>query len=113
MVEQAHRLSKEGVLRSSTRIPAIHQRFTRMYNQCIQERNVNKNNMEMPEACPGGTKEYCLAYTLVVRNAFNSASWRSILYALRSRGKSQYLIQTLRSYFTDRVLLYDTADGVK
>ncbi|XP_068148345.1 uncharacterized protein [Drosophila tropicalis] len=59
----------------------------------------------------GGNKKYCLISTLDVRNAFNSASWDSIIASLERLNISEYIINLICSYFRDRVLLYDTAAG--
>jgi len=59
----------------------------------------------------GGKKKYCLITTLDVRNAFNSASWPSIMRALRSVGISEYIVSLVSNYFKDRILLFDTSRG--
>ncbi|CAB0030936.1 unnamed protein product, partial [Trichogramma brassicae] len=58
-----------------------------------------------------GTKQYCAVVTLDVRNAFNSARWNNILSALRRMNVSEYLLRTITSYFSDRVLDFLTDDG--
>jgi len=50
---------------------------------------------------------YCAVTTIDVKNAFNSASWRSIDSALENVGTSEQLRKIVRSYLTNRVLLYD------
>ncbi|CAB0029354.1 unnamed protein product [Trichogramma brassicae] len=57
-----------------------------------------------------GTKQYCAVVTLDVRNAFNSARWNNILSALRRMNVSEYLLRTITSYFSDRVLDFLTRD---
>ncbi|KAH8396468.1 hypothetical protein KR222_011150, partial [Zaprionus bogoriensis] len=61
----------------------------------------------------GGSKEYCLIATLDVKNAFNSAKWSGILRALENFRVPPYLIRMVRSYFSGRVLRYDTDDGLR
>ena len=61
----------------------------------------------------GGTKKYCLVATLDIRNAFNSANWNCIMRALQEKNVPEYLRRIVASYFTDRVLKYDTEDGPK
>ncbi|CAB0043545.1 unnamed protein product [Trichogramma brassicae] len=59
----------------------------------------------------GTKKQYCAVVTLDVRNAFNSARWNNILSALRRMNVSEYLLRTITSYFSDRVLDFLTDDG--
>uniref|UniRef100_A0A2M4ADW9 Putative waldo-6 aae n=1 Tax=Anopheles triannulatus TaxID=58253 RepID=A0A2M4ADW9_9DIPT len=56
---------------------------------------------------------YCATVTLDIANAFNSASWEAIANALHHMRVPDYLCRILRSYFEDRVLLYDSAEGRK
>ncbi|CAK9823296.1 Retrovirus-related Pol polyprotein from type-1 retrotransposable element R1 (Fragment) [Anthophora retusa] len=50
--------------------------------------------------------------TLDVRNAFNSVSWTRILAALENTFQvSEYLLRIMEDYFSNRVLVYDTAEG--
>uniref|UniRef100_W8ADE4 Putative 115 kDa protein in type-1 retrotransposable element R1DM n=1 Tax=Ceratitis capitata TaxID=7213 RepID=W8ADE4_CERCA len=58
-----------------------------------------------------GTKQYCAIITLDVKNAFNSANWQQIITATRNMNVPDYLIRVIRSYFSERVLLYDTNEG--
>lgn len=60
-----------------------------------------------------GKKEYCAVVTLDIKNAFNSASWSHIMQTLIDLRTPTYLIRIIRSYLSDRTLLYDTDDGVK
>ncbi|KMQ84101.1 reverse transcriptase, partial [Lasius niger] len=60
-----------------------------------------------------GTKKYCLVATLDIKNAFNSAKWDCIMEALTGRSVPGYLRRMIVSYFTDRVLKYDTESGPK
>lgn len=61
----------------------------------------------------GGTKKYCLVAALDIRNAFNSANWDCIMQALEEKNVPAYLRRLVISYFTDRVLKYDTKNGPK
>lgn len=61
----------------------------------------------------GGEKEYCVVVTLDVKNAFNTANWSKIMKSLSELRVPEYLVRTLQSYFENRVLLYDTREGVK
>lgn len=56
---------------------------------------------------------YCAATTIDVRNAFNSASWEAIVRSLVNMGVSTQMCKIIKSYLSNRVLLYDTADGQK
>ena len=47
------------------------------------------------------------------RDAFNSASWTNITNVLRTIITPKYLQNIVPSYFSDRVLCYDTSDGPK
>lgn len=55
----------------------------------------------------------CAIVTIDVKNAFNSASWAAIAAALHKMKVPDYLCMILKSYFENRVLVYDTADGQK
>ncbi|XP_060665478.1 uncharacterized protein LOC132797741 [Drosophila nasuta] len=57
----------------------------------------------------GGQKKYCLMVTLDIRNAFNSARWNCILRALDAFKVPRQLLKIIRSYFSSRVLKYDTS----
>ncbi|GBO99419.1 Retrovirus-related Pol polyprotein from type-1 retrotransposable element R1 [Eumeta japonica] len=61
----------------------------------------------------GGAKKYCLVAALDIRNAFNSANWDCIMQALDEKNVPAYLRRLVVSYFTDRVLKYDTKNGPK
>lgn len=58
-----------------------------------------------------GAKEYCLVATLDIKNAFNSARWSCILEALARMRVPEYLRRMVDSYFSDRILKYDTEVG--
>ncbi len=60
-----------------------------------------------------GTKEYCAIITFDVKNAFNSAYWPHIIRALENLNIPVYLLRIIRCYLSDRLLLYDTEEGVK
>lgn len=59
----------------------------------------------------GGTKKYCLVAALDIRNAFNSANWDCIMRALEEKSVPGYLRRIVASYFTHRVLRYNTKNG--
>lgn len=48
---------------------------------------------------------------LDVRNAFNSASWKCILLALRSLNISPYIRRIIQSYLQERSVVINTAEG--
>lgn len=54
---------------------------------------------------------YCAVVTIDVKNAFNSASWEAIAAALHRMRVPDYLCRVLKSYFTNRVLVYRTNLG--
>lgn len=54
---------------------------------------------------------YCAVVTIDVKNAFNSASWEAIAESLHKMRVPEYLCRVLKSYFQNRVLVYDTAVG--
>ena len=56
---------------------------------------------------------YCAIVTIDVKNAFNSASWEAIALSLHRMGVPNQLSRMLKSYFENRVLLYDTHEGQK
>lgn len=60
-----------------------------------------------------GEKKYCAVVTLDMQNAFNSARWDRIIEALDQYDIPKYLQKLVVSYFTDRLLQYDTDDGSK
>ena len=51
--------------------------------------------------------------TLDIKNAFNSAKWDRIMEALAKMQVPGHLQRIVASYFTDRVLKYDTESGPK
>ncbi|CAB0030692.1 unnamed protein product [Trichogramma brassicae] len=59
------------------------------------------------------TKNYCAIITLDVKNAFNSARWSRVLQALRNLGVPDYVLKLIRSYFSERILLYHTDEGTR
>lgn len=58
-------------------------------------------------------RELCVAITLDVQNAFNSASWQRILQNLRKRGIDESLISIIFSYLSQRTILVETENGIK
>ncbi|KMQ81805.1 reverse, partial [Lasius niger] len=60
------------------------------------------------ERWKGRSKMYCLVATLDIKNAFNSTKWDCIMEALERMDIPGYLRKMVASYFTDRVLKYDT-----
>ncbi|XP_049300385.1 uncharacterized protein LOC125773783, partial [Anopheles funestus] len=59
-----------------------------------------------------GRDPRCLVVAaLDVQNAFNSASWRAIAAALREKNVPAALQRILRSYFSERELVYETSEG--
>ena len=54
---------------------------------------------------------FCAVVTVDVKNASNSASWSAIASALHSMKVPDYLCNVLRSYFENRILVYETDDG--
>jgi len=58
-----------------------------------------------------GTKQYCMAATLDVKNAFNSASWHHTLNALSNLNVPVYIQRVIAGYFEGRLLLYETDSG--
>jgi len=58
------------------------------------------------------TRRVVLLVTLDVRNAFNSARWVDMLWALEHSFRvPSYLLRMVDSYLKDRALLYDTLQG--
>lgn len=60
-----------------------------------------------------GEKQYCAVVTLDMENAFNSARWDRIMEALDQFSIPKYMQKLVVSYFTDRILQYETDDGIK
>ena len=58
-------------------------------------------------------KEYCAIITLDIKNAFNSVDWDATRTAQDGKDVPMYLLELIRNYFKDRVLIYDTDDGRK
>lgn len=58
-------------------------------------------------------RDLCVAITLDVKNAFNSASWQQILDKMRRNGINESLIRIISSYLSDRKLLLETEEGAK
>lgn len=49
--------------------------------------------------------------SLDVQNAFNTAAWTAIDEAIRKKGLSRHMVNTLRSYMENREILVKTAEG--
>jgi hypothetical protein len=60
-----------------------------------------------------GGNRFCAITTIDVKNAFNSASWSAIKKALQAKGVSRHLCKMIGSYLSNRVLLYETQEGLK
>ena len=60
-----------------------------------------------------GEKEYCLVAALNIKNAFNFARWNRIMEALERMKVPWYLWKMVASYFSDKILKYDTEEGPK
>ena len=58
-----------------------------------------------------GEKEYCLVAALDIKNAFNTARWNRIMEVLERMEVTWYLRKMVASYFSDRILKYDTEEG--
>ena len=57
------------------------------------------------------TRNILLLATLDVRNAFKSASWADMIYALETAFKSpQYIMKMIRSYLQERELICETEE---
>ncbi|KAL4084959.1 hypothetical protein QTP88_027819 [Uroleucon formosanum] len=54
-------------------------------------------------------RDLCVAVSLDVSNAFNSAAWRKIDAALRKKNVPAYLVRLIRSYLQDRSILVGEA----
>lgn len=63
--------------------------------------------------CRSGSKEYRLAVTLDLKNAFTSAKWECILHALLDQGIPDYLYRIESFYLCDRSVLFETINGPK
>lgn len=61
----------------------------------------------------GRARKYCAIITLDIKNAFNSAGWSEILSAMRNKNIPSYLIKIVRNYFSDRILWFETDNGLK
>jgi len=57
------------------------------------------------------SRRIVLLATLDVRNAFNSATWSSMIEALENRFRAPaYIMNMIRSYLSDRVLMYENGE---
>lgn len=59
------------------------------------------------------TGEYCAIITLDVKNAFNTVKWKVVLQAFRNRGIDNYLYNIVADYLDERILLYETENGMR
>lgn len=57
-------------------------------------------------------KRFCAIVTLDIKNAFNTADWEVIRQNIRERNFSEYLIKMIDSYLNNRVLEYETDEGI-
>ena len=64
-------------------------------------------NLKVKEATNKATqhRRLCLLVTIDIRNAFNTARWSVIIEELERWQVSRYLIETVKSYLTDRSVL--------
>lgn len=62
---------------------------------------------------PWRSKGFCALVTLDIRNAFNTARWDRIMEALIGRRTPGYLLQMVDNYLMDRILIYNTVEGLK
>jgi hypothetical protein len=51
-----------------------------------------------------GRKDYCALTTVDMANAFNSASWEGIVFALRQKNMPPWTIAIVQNYFRDRIV---------
>lgn len=57
--------------------------------------------------------EFCAIITLDVKNAFNTAKWKVVLQAFRNKGVDNYLYNIVADYLDNRILLYETENGIE
>lgn len=70
-------------------------------------------SVELAQSGNHHSRQIVLLATLDVRNAFNSARWADIIAALESRFRvPQYLMRMIRSYLKNRILMYETENGM-
>lgn len=70
------------------------------------------NTAWMAERGNHHSRKICTLVTLDVKNAFNSARWKDMLEALKHNfNVPKYLYRMIKSYLSDRVLVYDTEEG--
>lgn len=55
-------------------------------------------------------RRICAVITIYVRNAFNSASWQTILDELRKRGINESLTKLFGSYLSERAIIIEAED---
>lgn len=56
---------------------------------------------------------YCAIITLDIKNAFNTVKWEVVLEAFRNKGVDGYLYNIVADYLDNRILLYETENGMK
>lgn len=54
---------------------------------------------------PSRKRNLCIVVTIDIKNAFNSASWKVIIEEMERMRISQYLIELLKSYLSDRKIV--------
>ena len=59
------------------------------------------------------SRKIVLLATLDIRNAFNSLRWVDIIKALHTFNTPSYLLKIVRSYLSNRELIYETSDGTR
>ena len=59
------------------------------------------------------TRSTAQSSPLNVKNAFNTADWNATLAALDGKNVTNYLLELIKDYFKDRVVLYDADDDKK
>ncbi|GBP60849.1 hypothetical protein EVAR_35397_1 [Eumeta japonica] len=59
----------------------------------------------------GGRNKCCFVATLDMKNIFKSAKWDYIMWALEQKNVLRYLPRMVASYFTNKLLKYDTNNG--
>lgn len=58
------------------------------------------------------SKGFCALITVDIANAFNTVMWSKIIEALKTRKTPEYLLRMIDSYLSNRILIYDTEDGL-
>ena len=50
-------------------------------------------------------KKYCALITIDIKNAFNTASWTEIVGELQVKRVSNYLVELIKSYLSEREII--------